>query len=189
VNDSLFRDLQQRLGYSFANPDLLRLALTHSSASVQNYERLEHLGDAVLELAVTYWLYRDFPHFGPGQMSILRAELVRATTLAHLARQVALPATIYLSPHAERRGFRQRTTVLSDVFEAVLGAVFVDTALHTGSVALTPVETVLRPLLEPLAYTVITHDPGFYHVQPQELPPHPLEPPQRSQHSDADARF
>ena len=64
MNATLTRELQQRLGYHFTNPDLLRLALTHSSAGVQNYERLEHLGDAVLELAVTYWLYRDFPHFG-----------------------------------------------------------------------------------------------------------------------------
>ena len=59
MNPTLTHELQQRLGYHFANPDLLRLALTHSSASVQNYERLEHLGDAVLELAVTYCVQRQ----------------------------------------------------------------------------------------------------------------------------------
>ncbi len=83
--------LQSRLGYHFAFPDLLCQALTHRSAGPANYERLEHLGDAVLDLAVTAWLYRDFPYFGPGQMSILRAELVCAETLARLARQLDLP--------------------------------------------------------------------------------------------------
>ncbi|HOU12768.1 MAG TPA: ribonuclease III domain-containing protein [Anaerolineae bacterium] len=176
MNPTLTHELQQRLGYYFANPDLLRLALTHSSAGVQNYERLEHLGDAVLELAVTYWLYRDFPHFGPGQMSILRAELVRAESLARFARQLELPWAVQLSLRADSRGLRQRTTVLSDVFEAVLGAVFVDTALDGGNADLTTVQTVLHPLVTPLADTVIHRNPGFYRVPSTELVLKPLPP-------------
>ena len=176
MNSTLTHELQQRLGYHFANPDLLRLALTHSSAGVQNYERLEHLGDAVLELAVTYWLYRDFPHFGPGQMSILRAELVRAESLARFARQLELPWAVRLSLRADSRGLRQRTSVLSDVFEAVLGAVFVDTALDRGNTDLATVQTVLRPLVLPLADTVIHRNPGFYRVPTKELTLHPSLP-------------
>ena len=163
MNTTLTDELQQRLGYYFANPDLLCLALTHSSAGGQNYERLEHLGDAVLDLAVTYWLYRDFPHFGPGQMSILRAELVRAETLARFARHLELSWAIRLSVHADSRGLRHRTSILSDVFEAVLGAVFVD----AGGV-LSPVEHIARNLAGPLAYAAIHSDPMFYHVPAQE---------------------
>ena len=176
MNATLAHELQQRLGYHFANPDLLRLALTHSSAGAQNYERLEHLGDAVLELAVTYWLYRDFPHFGPGQMSILRAELVRAESLARFARQLELPWVVRLSLRADNRGLRQRTSVLSDVFEAVLGAVFVDSALEGGHADLKTVQTVLRPLVTPLADTVIHRNPGFYRVPTPELTLHPSLP-------------
>ncbi len=176
MNPTLTHELQQRLGYHFVNPDLLRLALTHSSAGAPNYERLEHLGDAVLELAVTYWLYRDFPHFGPGQMSILRAELVRAESLARFARQLELPEAVHLSQRADIRGLRQRTSVLSDVFEAVLGAVFVDTALDRGNADLTTVQIVLRPLVTPLADAVIRRNPGFYRVPSPELTLHPLSP-------------
>jgi ribonuclease-3 len=157
------RDLQRRLGYPFTDLRLLRLALTHSSVGAENYERLEHLGDAVLDLVVTHWLYRDYPHFGPGQMSILRAELVRASSLAALARDLELPWAVRLSRHADARGLRHRTTVLSDVFEAVVGAVFVDAG------GLAPVERVLHPLLEPLAYTLMQRDPHFYALQPEEL--------------------
>ncbi len=69
MNDTQLRALQAHLGYPFTDPALLRLALTHRSAGPANYERLEHLGDAVLDLAVTTWLYHAFPEFGPGQMS------------------------------------------------------------------------------------------------------------------------
>lgn len=157
MSDMLNAALQHRLGYTFADPDLLRMALTHSSASAVNYERLEHLGDAALNLAVAYWLYRDFPRFGPGQMSILRAALVRAPTLAQFAHALTLPETIRLSRHADARGLRYRTTVLSDVFEAVVGALFVDAGGY-----LAPVEQLTRALAEPLARAVMQQDPDFY---------------------------
>lgn len=158
MNDTLIRDLQAHLGYPFADPDLLRLALTHSSVSAANYERLEHLGDAVLDLAVTTWLYHTFPRFGPGQMSVLRAELVRAPALARFARQLDLPDAVHLSRHAAARGFRHRTSILSDVFEAVVGAIFVDAG------TLDPVARVLRPLIEPPAHAAMYRDPAFYRV-------------------------
>ena len=163
MNTTLTDELQQHLGYRFSDLDLLHLALTHSSTGARNYERLEHLGDAVLNLAVTDWLYRDFPHFGPGQMSILRAELVRATTLARFARRLDLPWMVRLSLQADGQGLRHRTTLLSDIFEAVLGAVVVD----TGSL-LPPVARITRELAAPLAYTVMQRDPGFYRVPVQK---------------------
>jgi len=164
MSDTLAHKLQQRLDYHFADPALLRQALTHSSAGAANYERLEHLGDAVLDLAVSYWLYRAFPHFGPGQMSILRAELVRAPTLARLARDLDLPWAIRLSLHAEARGLHHRTSVLSDVFEAVLGAVFVD-----AGGALAPVDGITRMLFAPLAQAFIHRNSTFYHVPSHDL--------------------
>jgi ribonuclease III len=156
MRNTPIRTLQQRLGYRFRRPELLRQALTHSSASTENYERLEHLGDAVLDLAVTRWLYRDYPHFGPGQMSILRAEVVRAATLARLARHLALGDAIRLSQRADARGFRQRVTVLSDVFEALFGAVFVDTE------DLDAVSAQLLPMVKPLVRILIDGRPEFY---------------------------
>ena len=157
MNDPLTQTLAQRLGHRFADPDLLVRALTHSSTGSPNYERLEHLGDAVLDLTVAAWLYRDFPHFGPGQMSILRAELVRAETLARLARQLALPQALRLSERADARGFRQRAGILSDALEAVAGALFVD------SRSLAAVDAFFLPLIRPLADAAIRRDPGFYH--------------------------
>ncbi len=153
--------LQQRLGYAFTDPALLSLALTHSSASPVNYERLEHLGDAVLELAVTHWLYQDFPQFGPGQLSILRAELVCAKTLAQLARELDLPQVLRLSRPAAARGLHQRPGVLSEALEAVLGALFLD----AGS-RLPPVERVVRALCAPQAHAVICSNPQFYQLPP-----------------------
>ena len=166
MNDTQLHALQTHLGYPFTDLALLRQALTHRSAGPVNYERLEHLGDAVLDLAVTTWLYHAFPEFGPGQMSILRAELVRAQALARFARQLDLPWAIALSRHADARGLRHRTSVLSDVFEAVVGAVFVDAG------TLDPVTRVLRPLIEPPAHAALHRDPAFYHVtRPQVSSP------------------
>lgn len=162
MSNTPIQALQSRLGYHFASPDLMCQALTHRSAGPANYERLEHLGDAVLDLAVTVWLYRDFPYFGPGQMSILRAELVCAETLARLARQLDLPMALRLSPRADLRGFRQRVAILSDVFEAVVGAIFVD----SGDLA--AVQAALLPLIKPLADAAIDRDPDFYPLTPPE---------------------
>jgi dsRNA-specific ribonuclease len=158
VNDLLTQALAVRLGHRFADPDLLLQALTHSSTGSPNYERLEHLGDAVLDLTVAAWLYRDFPHFGPGQMSILRAELVCAETLARLAQQLELPQALRLSDRADARGFRQRAGILSDALEAVAGAIFVD------SRDLTAVDAFFLPLARPLADAVIRRESDFYHL-------------------------
>lgn len=120
------------LGHAFANGDLLRLALTHSSwanehgAGREHNERLEFLGDAVLELCVSQKLFCAIPGAREGELTRLRSELVSTESLARRAREQGLDKRLLLGRGEERQGGRERDTVLSDVFEAVLGAVFSD---------------------------------------------------------------
>jgi ribonuclease-3 len=110
--------------------DLLQIALTHPSWSAENpghenYERLEFLGDAVLSLATSEMLYRTFDHAREGRLSRLRVELVNATSLAKASRALGLPAYARLGVGEERAEGRQRDGLAADVFEAVIGAIFI----------------------------------------------------------------
>ncbi|WP_029895403.1 ribonuclease III [Desulfohalovibrio reitneri] len=124
--------LEERLGHGFSDEALLRLALTHSSwinesaHGGESNERLEFLGDAVLELCVSEELYARFPGEREGRLTRLRARLVREPALARLAREIALPDYIYLGRGEESQGGRDRDSLLADAFEAIMGAVFVD---------------------------------------------------------------
>jgi len=121
-------EFQSRLGYYFDDPLLLRQALTHGSeARLPNYQRLEHLGDAVLGLAVSWWLYESNPEYTPGQLTISRAHYVCEKALAQLARKWQLQYVLRCSPDADAIGVRESDHVLSDVVEAVIGALFLDT--------------------------------------------------------------
>jgi len=125
--------LQQALGISFSDLSLLREALTHGSyanefpglAPVTN-ERMEFLGDAVLSLVVAARLYSGFPDLTEGEMTQLRAELVRGDTLARVAARVGLGDYILLGRGEEATGGRVKPTNLAGAFEAVIGAVFLD---------------------------------------------------------------
>ena len=124
--------IQQAISYSFKQIGLLRAALTHSShaneqqGGPEHNERLEFLGDAVLELCISDELYRRFPEIREGQLTAMRSRLVRQETLAGLARELGLPAALILGKGEESQGGRERDSLLSDAFEAVLGAVFLD---------------------------------------------------------------
>jgi ribonuclease-3 len=124
--------LQKRLSCHFRDPELLRLALTHPSvaheqnASAQTNQRLEFLGDAVLQLVLTRELYEKFPAFGEGPLTKARAKLVNRRTLADHARALGLGEYIILSRGEEMHGGRERPSALADAFEAVLGAIFLD---------------------------------------------------------------
>jgi ribonuclease-3 len=124
--------LQKRLSCHFCDPELLRLALTHPSvaheqnASAQTNQRLEYLGDAVLQLVLTRELYEKFPAFGEGPLTKARAKLVNRRTLADHARALGLGEYIILSRGEEMHGGRERPSALADAFEAVLGAIFLD---------------------------------------------------------------
>ena len=124
--------LQTRLGYEFRDVALLRLALTHPSvahekgAPVQHNQRLEFLGDAVLQLALTRELYERFPKFEEGPLTKARAKLVNRRTLAVHGREVELGEHLVLSRGEETHGGRERGSALADAYEAVIGAIFLD---------------------------------------------------------------
>jgi ribonuclease-3 len=115
-----------RLGHVFADPGLLETALTHRSAGRRNNERLEFLGDAVVGMVVGEELYARFPRATEGELTRLRADLVREATLADLARAIALGDAVLLGPGELRTGGFRRDSILADAFEAVIGAVYLD---------------------------------------------------------------
>jgi ribonuclease-3 len=127
-----FVELQKRLGYPFRDQNLLRLALTHPSVAhetgekLQHNQRLEFLGDAVLQLVLTQKLYEQFPSDQEGPLTKARAKLVNRKTLAERARVLNLGAHLILSRGEENSGGRERGSALADVFEALLGAIFLD---------------------------------------------------------------
>jgi ribonuclease-3 len=125
-------NLQTRLGYTFRDAGLLRLALTHPSvaheqgAPVQHNQRLEFLGDAVLQLVLTRELYERFPAFGEGPLTKARAKLVNRRTLAEHGRELGLGDYLILSRGEELHGGRERPSALADTYEALIGAIFLD---------------------------------------------------------------
>lgn len=132
---------QRRHGLNFSDGRLLRQALTHRSwpyeqsgaaALEGNYERLEFLGDAVLAFAVTRVLYDRYPDMPEGELTRLRSSLVRSETLAAVARELELGALLRLGRGEEQNGGRQRLSILCDVFEALLGAIFLDQGLEAA---------------------------------------------------------
>lgn len=126
--------LQQSLGYQFRETALLRQALTHRSAHAFNNERLEFLGDGVLNFAVADMLYRRYPQAPEGDLSRMRARLVREETLAEIAQRLDLGSRLILGIGEQRSGGHRRASILADALEAVLGAVYLDggfNAVHT----------------------------------------------------------
>ncbi len=127
-----YEELQSRLGYDFRDPALLRLALTHPSvaheqgATLQTNQRLEFLGDAVLQLALTRELYEKFLGFGEGPLTKARAKLVNRRTLAERAKQVGLGQHLIVSRGEEMHNGRERPSALAAAYEALLGAIFLD---------------------------------------------------------------
>jgi len=118
--------LQQRLGHRFSQPRLLTRALTHRSGSAEHNERLEFLGDAVLNLAVSGLLYERFSGSDEGDLTRVRAHLVREESLHRLALQLGLPEVLRLSDGEQRGGGAQRPSILADALEAIIGAVYLD---------------------------------------------------------------
>lgn len=128
--------LEGRLGYTFSEPALLRLALTHRSVSSddparRDNERLEFLGDAVLQLVVTDLLYASYPQLAEGQMAKVRAALVSRATLAEIARHLDLGTHIELAASEEATGGRNKDSILADAVEAIIGATYLDGGLET----------------------------------------------------------
>ena len=127
------KELEKRIGYHFQNPELLEKALRHSSYAnehkmnrIECNERLEFLGDAVLELVSSEHLFAQFPQMPEGELTRLRASLVCEPTLAFCAREIELGSFLRLGKGEEMTGGRHRDSVTSDALESVIGAVYLD---------------------------------------------------------------
>jgi ribonuclease-3 len=118
--------LVDRLGHEFRRPELLAQALTHRSHGASHNERLEFVGDAVLNCVVGVTLFERFPAIPEGELSRVRASLVNRDTLAQLARGLSLPEEIRLGEGEVRNAGGERPSILADALEAIFGAVFVD---------------------------------------------------------------
>ena len=114
------------IGHEFRNPDLLTQALTHRSAGAPHNERLEFFGDALVNLVVAEALYQYWPHADEGALTRARAELVRESALAPIARQLNLGAKLILGPGEMKSGGHRRDSILADAFEAVVAAIYLD---------------------------------------------------------------
>ncbi|MFN3886388.1 MAG: ribonuclease III [Aquabacterium sp.] len=124
--------LQKRLGHVFADPRLLMRAVTHKSFGAEHYERLEFLGDAVLSLGVSGLLYRRFDRSDEGDLTRVRAHLVRQDMLHRLAVQLGLPEVMRLSEGEAKGGGAQRPSILADALEAIIGAVYLDAGFEAA---------------------------------------------------------
>jgi len=114
----------------FTDPQLLTLALTHRSAGGHNNERLEFLGDSILNHIIAEALYQQFPQAREGDMSRMRASLVKGDTLAEVARELQLGDYLVLGPGERKSGGHRRSSILADAFEAVVGAVLLDSTVE-----------------------------------------------------------
>lgn len=131
--------LEQKINYSFKNRLLLRQALTHSSSAneqkinkCEDYERLEFLGDAVLELVSSDYIYMEHPEMSEGQMTKYRSSIVCEPALAFCAREIGLENYILLGKGEEATGGRKRDSIISDVMEAVIGAIYLDSGIDAA---------------------------------------------------------
>lgn len=120
------RRLQQLLGHEFSDPELLQLALTHRSASGKNNERLEFLGDSIVNHVIAESLYWQFPEAREGDLSRMRATLVKGDTLAEIGRELGLGGFVRLGQGERKSGGHRRASILADVLEAIAGAILLD---------------------------------------------------------------
>jgi ribonuclease-3 len=127
--DTRLDALQSRLGHRFADPRLLQRALTHRSFGADHNERLEFLGDAVLNMAVSSLLYERFSGSDEGDLTRVRAHLVREDSLHRAALGLGLPEVLRLSDGEARGGGAQRPSILADAVEALIGAIYLDAGL------------------------------------------------------------
>ncbi|MEE0396590.1 MAG: ribonuclease III [Lachnospiraceae bacterium] len=133
LKESDYQELEKKIGYTFQNRALLKQAVTHSSFANEqkinrqkHYERLEFLGDAVLELVSSDFLFQTHPEMPEGQLTKLRASMVCEPALAYCAKDLTLDSYIQLGKGEEATGGRYRDSIVSDVMEAVIGAIYLD---------------------------------------------------------------
>jgi ribonuclease-3 len=151
-----FDDLPAKIGVTFANPSLLKLAFVHRSylnegkEFPESNERLEFLGDAVLSFVTSDYLYRTYPHYPEGTLTNIRSTLVKTKSLAETSAAMGLGEMLLLSRGEESSGGRQNASLLADCFEALLGAIFLDQGIEAARTFLT---TFLFPKTEMIIKT------------------------------------
>lgn len=140
MNNTDLSIFENTINYKFNNIDLLKKAFTHSSYANEkhiekydNNERIEFLGDAVLELVISDYIYRSFPHMPEGELTKLRAGTVCEGSLAERARIIRLNQFLMLGKGEEATGGRERDSILADAFEAVIGAIYLDGGIEAAS--------------------------------------------------------
>ena len=124
--------LETKLGYVFQQAELINLALTHRSANGKHNERLEFLGDSILSFVIADDLYHRFPKVNEGDMSRMRATLVRGNTLAELGREFGLGDYLKLGPGELKSGGFRRDSILADAVEAIIGAIYLDSDIEVA---------------------------------------------------------
>lgn len=147
--DKDLKELQEKIGYSFSDENLLRQAFVHSSADMgESYERLEFLGDAVLEIAVSELIYLKKPEFTEGELTKTRAALVNEGMLFAVAKELDIGRYIVLGKGEQNTGGAEKPSILADVVEAVIGAAYIDGGFDNAKAVVqklmkTGIETVL----------------------------------------------
>ncbi|MBN2168878.1 MAG: ribonuclease III [Actinobacteria bacterium] len=162
-------EVEKLLGYEFKNRSLLYLALSHRShvneiglSLVDSNERLEFLGDSVVELAITHVLYEDFPDYLEGELTKLRAPLVRGKALAEAAMKLGLGDHVLLGKGEEATGGRTKRSIMADTFEAVVGAIYLDGGFDVS-------RGLVISCLEGKIHEIVKWGPGDYKSELQEL--------------------
>lgn len=163
-------ELSKKIGYTFKQPELLQLALTHRSRGGEHNERLEFLGDAVVNFVIAEILYHQFPTATEGDLSRWRATLVNRDTLADLAKKYDLGQYLLLGPGEMRSGGSERFSILSCGMEALIGAVYLDGGYETVSQC---IAACYEDLLKSLSSASSHKDPKTLlqeHLQGKHLP-------------------
>ncbi|MCJ2376007.1 ribonuclease III [Vibrio sp. ZSDZ34] len=155
--NSPIEKLEKKLGYQFQDSQLLNLALTHRSANGKHNERLEFLGDSILSFVIADDLYHRFPSINEGDMSRMRATLVRGHTLAELGREFELGDYLKLGPGELKSGGFRRDSILADAVEAIIGSVYLDS----------DVEVVRKVVLSWYASRLEAIEPGVSQKDPK----------------------
>jgi ribonuclease-3 len=153
---TMSEELSRKLGYTFNNPKLLKIALTHRSHSDDNNERMEFLGDSIVNFVIAEALFQQFPRAQEGDLSRWRASLINRDTLGDIARTFDMGRHMFLGPGELKSGGNERISIISCAMEAIIGAIFLDSGFEKVR------ECILRwyePLLKPLTSKTNLKDP------------------------------
>lgn len=161
-----------RLGYEFSRPELLQEALTHRSHSAQHNERLEFLGDSVLNCAIAGLFFKRFPQLPEGRLSRFRASMVNQRALSELALSLGMDQLIWLGEGEHKSGGEKRPSILADALEAVFGAIYIDSDFSRAEQV---ISELYKPMLETIDLETQAKDPKtllqeFLQSQRLELP-------------------